>query len=1038
MVTKRLYLIIIILLLPYALTLNAQLLNGDFEEGSCGFPFYWSAEAWQFNEADFLWEEGSGIDGSRCICLHHTTPNDSRFIQTLELKPFTSYMLEGWVKGENIKNQQGGTVFANISIMEEWNYRNSPSGTFDWMKLNFCFTTDSSGKAKIGLRLGYFGNVVTGRAWFDNFTLSETDTLCGLEVHEGLHLKTLLKAEDLEVISDNNMYRWLGHLDSCYEKYYELVGFTPYGGEIIEILSVDDYPGGWAVAGNPIKWYQPWIKQELRTINDQDNWSFGIMHEISHDFDHSSWNFYGEHFANFKLYYAAEKLKSTIVLGGNIYEKGEIKEIFRNDYHDRLDSYYKDGSVTKFRDGLTYRYICLKDSIGWEPFKNAFRFCKDEDFSGRPLEKYIHFLDLLSRFSETDARKYIPKLDRDLFVKSIGGVSLPFSPDSLEVTERGCHHIQLAWKNVETDIRAVEIERRTSHTWYKPLDFINYDIKQCPEYEYWKDYHNIHEDSSYYYRIKAYVSTGPSAYSLETFSKPILNSETPAISPASINLCQEEDLNMYYVPDSLSGGMKTFFIRDDTAMTDTLIQTLSEPGYNKQLWLELYIENEMDSTDTYLKLFADSRKGYWSFRLDSVTSSDYPCDSVYDFHYFNDDSLSHSWLMSIMNTASFEKKKNRISFKPDQHFEGKIMMVYQSLNTCSYTPLSDTFIIEVRERWTYPGPIQGKTVYCQEEEQKFYIEELSEGRHTGWGFTPIPLISCEIRNDTLYLVPESDYSGNFRVMSYTDGNCGVDLYYDTLEVEVIRNPDLSTGTADSINLCYGDSVHLNYETETGLNVNWILPGGEKIVSRDTILSPAEEILSVKYFLSDVSGCHSDTASRLFNLIKVKADFYAEKIMIVRNDTVHLINMSENADSFMWYTGDGSISTEFEPECCFKYPGLYDLALKAVDSESQCSDSLLKEEYISVTESNAAVAENPPGYLEFFPNPVKDELLLSIQGQDIIIESLELYSIKGKKLKIIKPEISGVTRISMQEFAPGIYFLRIKMNRGICNHVVIKR
>jgi hypothetical protein len=53
--------------------------------------------------------------------------------------------------------------------------------------------------------------------------------------------------------------------------------FVPYNGNIITVLGVNTYPGGWAVAGNPILWYKPYINPELQVIESTGSWSFGIM-----------------------------------------------------------------------------------------------------------------------------------------------------------------------------------------------------------------------------------------------------------------------------------------------------------------------------------------------------------------------------------------------------------------------------------------------------------------------------------------------------------------------------------------------------------------------------------------------------------------------------------------------------------------------------------------------------------------------------------------------------------------------------------------
>lgn len=74
---------------------------------------------------------------------------------------------------------------------------------------------------------------------------------------------------------------------ATYESYLDLVGSAPYAGEKIKVLSTRNYPGGWAVAGNPILWCQPYVRGELERVNANDDWSFGILNEIgigAHDY----------------------------------------------------------------------------------------------------------------------------------------------------------------------------------------------------------------------------------------------------------------------------------------------------------------------------------------------------------------------------------------------------------------------------------------------------------------------------------------------------------------------------------------------------------------------------------------------------------------------------------------------------------------------------------------------------------------------------------------------------------------------------------
>jgi hypothetical protein len=103
------------------------------------------------------------------------------------------------------------------------------------------------------------GGYHSGKVFFDNLSIVPLD----LTVTEGQHIQMTLKSADISVISSDSYGKWISHLDAAYESYLDLVGVEPYPGEKMKVLSTRNYPGGWAVAGNPILWYQPYVKGEL-------------------------------------------------------------------------------------------------------------------------------------------------------------------------------------------------------------------------------------------------------------------------------------------------------------------------------------------------------------------------------------------------------------------------------------------------------------------------------------------------------------------------------------------------------------------------------------------------------------------------------------------------------------------------------------------------------------------------------------------------------------------------------------------------------
>ena len=73
---------------------------------------------------------------------------------------------------------------------------------------------------------------------------ADEPTTSELATVEGEHIILKVHPDDLEVLSDPE--GWVANLDKIYEAYADLVGDTPFDGERITILSVEENPGGWS------------------------------------------------------------------------------------------------------------------------------------------------------------------------------------------------------------------------------------------------------------------------------------------------------------------------------------------------------------------------------------------------------------------------------------------------------------------------------------------------------------------------------------------------------------------------------------------------------------------------------------------------------------------------------------------------------------------------------------------------------------------------------------------------------------------------
>jgi hypothetical protein len=83
--------------------------------------------------------------------------------------------VSGWVRGENIVLEPGRSVGASVCLMGTWDHTSETlAGTFEWRQVSLRFTAPPSGSVMIGCRLGYWGNLASGKAWFDDLMITST------------------------------------------------------------------------------------------------------------------------------------------------------------------------------------------------------------------------------------------------------------------------------------------------------------------------------------------------------------------------------------------------------------------------------------------------------------------------------------------------------------------------------------------------------------------------------------------------------------------------------------------------------------------------------------------------------------------------------------------------------------------------------------------------------------------------------------------------------------------------------------------------
>lgn len=436
--------------------------NANFINASNGIPRDWEQDTTNNPTAQLTWVASGGIKNSACLKISAISPGECSWKQTLNLTPGATYTVKGFIKGENVSTE--GDEGANISILDTWDgtwLHNETLGTFDWKEVAFTFQAPASGVVVLACRLGYgtWYNMAKGTVWFDNLTIYR------LERSERPHIYLDLEGDDRAVITPQNLNRWLDHLEATYLALVDLVGTAPFDGARIGIITTQQFPGGGAVAGNPIRWSK-WYESRgpLISCNDNDDWLWGIIHELGHDFDWEQWDFNSEYFASFKAAYVIDVLNGKIPYTKNDQVIWYVGPQIEQQYYADIENNYCD-SIARgiYRDtALIYCWFRIKDAVGWAPFKETFRyFIRSGEIPATPLEKFNRFMDKLTEYAHSDVRATFKPGE---LATIVNGIMSPTNPENLTAAIQG-QGITLSW-SPSTDNVAVahyRVYRRTGN-----------------------------------------------------------------------------------------------------------------------------------------------------------------------------------------------------------------------------------------------------------------------------------------------------------------------------------------------------------------------------------------------------------------------------------------------------------------------------------------------------------------------------------------------------------------------------------------------
>jgi hypothetical protein len=150
--------------------------NGSFETERSGYVVQWNTEAYLNNDQSvrFFMSDKEYYDGKKSFGIANLKPNDSKIIQWVEVEPDSLYRLSCWIKAKNITGAQVG---ANISVLGVKGSSDSVLDTRDeWVYVEVYGKTGPAQESfAVVPRLGFYGNLVTGIAYFDDIRLEKVE-----------------------------------------------------------------------------------------------------------------------------------------------------------------------------------------------------------------------------------------------------------------------------------------------------------------------------------------------------------------------------------------------------------------------------------------------------------------------------------------------------------------------------------------------------------------------------------------------------------------------------------------------------------------------------------------------------------------------------------------------------------------------------------------------------------------------------------------------------------------------------------------------
>lgn len=177
------------------------------------------------------------------------------------------------------------------------------------------------------------------------------------------------------------------------------------------------------------------------------------------------------------------------------------------------------------------------------------------------------------------------------------------------------------------------------------------------------------------------------------------------------------------------------------------------------------------------------------------------------------------------------------------------------------------------------------------------------------------------------------------------------------------------------------------------------------------------------------------ATRMYSQTGIPiSNFSASAVFVCVGDPVQFTDLSQNnPTSWKWTFQGGSptTSTQQHPVASYKFPGKYDVILKATNEHG--SEMIGKLSMVTVQVCSAISETNEESELTIFPNPASSYLSVSakIDLPYTLYNALGSVILKGNLMK------DEVNTVKVESLPAGIYFFSIQQGSRNRSYKIVK-